>query len=164
VDQGQRAAGSVTLAERCSTDVGGAHRLYVHVLPSANPARRSGRSARHLAGNELSRHPKRFDEAKRQHYAALYAQAGAMRASFAQFLAFTQDAADNSAILAQGKLRMPVLAPGGEATFGSMIGSVIRSAAEHVEDVIIPDCGHWITEEQPQATTDLVVGFLHRRS
>jgi len=32
-----------------------------------------------------------------------------------------------------------------------------------VEDVIIPDCGHWITEEQPQATTDLIVDFLHRR-
>jgi pimeloyl-ACP methyl ester carboxylesterase len=28
--------------------------------------------------------------------------------------------------------------------------------------VIIPDCGHWITEEQPQATTDLVVDFLRR--
>ena len=35
--------------------------------------------------------------------------------------------------------------------------------ADNVEDVIIPDCGHWITEEQPQATTDLVVDFLHRR-
>jgi hypothetical protein len=45
--------------------------------------------------NELSVDPKRFDEAKRQHYADLYAQPGAMRASFAQFLAFSQDAADN---------------------------------------------------------------------
>src|SRR5258708_19753 len=35
--------------------------------------------------NELSRDPKRFDEAKRQHYAALYAQPGAIRAGFAQF-------------------------------------------------------------------------------
>jgi pimeloyl-ACP methyl ester carboxylesterase len=34
--------------------------------------------------NELSVDPNRFDEAKRQHYAALYAQPGAMRASFAQ--------------------------------------------------------------------------------
>jgi pimeloyl-ACP methyl ester carboxylesterase len=44
-----------------------------------------------------------------------------------------------------------------------MIGAVIRCVADNVEDVIIPDCGHWITEEQPQATTDLVVDFLHRR-
>src|SRR6266403_951662 len=60
--------------------------------------------------NELSRDQKRFDEVKRQHYAALYAQPGAMRAGFAQFLAFSQDAADNRTFLAQGKLQMPVLA------------------------------------------------------
>jgi len=35
--------------------------------------------------NDLSRDPKRFDEAKCQHYAALYAQPGAMRAGFDQF-------------------------------------------------------------------------------
>jgi pimeloyl-ACP methyl ester carboxylesterase len=38
---------------------------------------------------------------------------------------------------------------GGEATFGPMIGAVMRCVADNVEDVIIPDCGHWITEEQP---------------
>ena len=112
--------------------------------------------------NEISVDPKRFDEAKRQHYAALYAQPGAMRASFAQFLAFRQDAADNRTFLAQGKLQMPVLAFGGEATFGPGIGEVIRGVADDVEDAIVPDCGHWITEEQPQATTDLVVDFLRR--
>ena len=79
------------------------------------------------------------------------------------FLAFSQDAADNRTFLAQGKLQMPVFAFGGEATFGPMIGAVIRCVADNVEDAIIPDCGHWITEEQAQATTDLVVDFLHRR-
>ncbi|WP_329261437.1 alpha/beta hydrolase [Streptomyces sp. NBC_01478] len=112
--------------------------------------------------NELSVVPERFDEAKRQHYAALYAQPGAMRASFAQFLTFGQDAADNEKFLAQGKLRMPVLAFGGEATFGPGIGEVLRCVADDVEHAVIPDCGHWITEEQPQATTDLVVDFLRR--
>ncbi len=112
--------------------------------------------------NDLSRDPTRFDEAKREHYAALYALPGAMRASFAQFRAFSQDAADNAMFLAQGKLRMPVLAFGGEATFGPLIGEVMRYVADDVEDAIIPDCGHWITEEQPEATTDLVVDFLRR--
>ncbi|MFJ9241501.1 alpha/beta fold hydrolase [Streptomyces sp. NPDC101776] len=112
--------------------------------------------------NELSVVPERFDEAKRQHYAALYAQPGAMRASFAQFLTFGQDAVDNEKFLAQGKLRMPVLAFGGEATFGPGIGEVLRCVADDVEHAVVPDCGHWITEEQPQATTDLVVDFLRR--
>jgi pimeloyl-ACP methyl ester carboxylesterase len=52
-----------------------------------------------------------------------------------------------STFLAQGKLQMPVLALGDEATFGPMIGAVTRCVAANVEDVIIPDCGHWITEE-----------------
>jgi pimeloyl-ACP methyl ester carboxylesterase len=54
------------------------------------------------------------------------------------------------------------LAFGGEATFGPGIGAVMRCVADDVEDAIIPDCGHWITEEQPQATTDLVVDFLRQ--
>jgi len=114
--------------------------------------------------NELSKDPKTFDEAKRQHYAALYAQPGAMRAGFAQFLAFTQDAIDNKAFLAQGKLKMPVLAFGGDATFGPLIGDVVRGVADNVKHAVIPNCGHWITEEQPAATTKLVVDFLQRRS
>ena len=111
--------------------------------------------------NELSRDPTRFDEAKREHYAALYAQPGAMRAGFAQFLAFSQDAADNRTFLAQASFRCG-LGRRRRRSFGPMIGAVVRCVADDVEDVIIPDCGHWITEEQPQATTDLVVGFLRR--
>jgi hypothetical protein len=34
---------------------------------------------------------------------------------------------------------MPVLAFRGEATFGPMIGEVIRCVADNVEDAIIPD-------------------------
>jgi len=59
---------------------------------------------------------------------------------------------------------MPVLALGGDATFGPRMGAVIRRVADNVEDMIIPDCGHWITEEQPAATTRYVVDFLNRRS
>ena len=114
--------------------------------------------------NEFSRDPKRFDEEKRQHYAALYAQPGAMHASFAQFAAFSQDAIDNKAFLAQGKLHTPILAVGGEAASGRMVGVVMRFAAENVEDAVIHDCGHWVTEEQPAATTKLVIDFLHKHS
>ena len=43
-------------------------------------------------------------------------------AGFAQFAAFDQDALDNRAfIAAQGKLSMPVLAIGGEKSFGPMM-------------------------------------------
>src|SRR3954454_7854796 len=76
--------------------------------------------------NEFSANPKRFSEAARQHYAKLYARPGAMRAGFAQFAAFDQDAIDNKAFLAKGKRDVPVLALGGEKSFGLTMAAVMR--------------------------------------
>jgi hypothetical protein len=41
-----------------------------------------------------------------------------MHSAFEQFAAFHQDAIDNRAFVAKGKLNMPVLAIGGEKSFG----------------------------------------------
>jgi pimeloyl-ACP methyl ester carboxylesterase len=111
-------------------------------------------------GIEFSLNPERFDEAKRQHYAALYAIPGAIRAGFAHFAAFRQDAIDSKSYLAGGKLATPVLAIGGEAAFGSMMATVMRFAASDVQEAIVPDSGHWIMEENPLATVKLVMDFL----
>ncbi len=111
--------------------------------------------------NEFSADPKRFTEASRRHYAALYALPGAMHSGFAQFAAFDQDAIDNRAFLAaRGKLTMPVLAVGGERSFGPMMATVMRAGAVDVTEGIVPESGHWIMEENPAATTKLVRGFL----
>jgi pimeloyl-ACP methyl ester carboxylesterase len=111
--------------------------------------------------NEFALHPDRFDEAKRQHYAALYAMPGAIRAGFAQFAAFGEDALDSKAYLAKGQLTMPVLAIGGEASFGTMMATVMRFTANDVQEAIVPDSGHWIMEENPAATSKLVTDFLN---
>lgn len=112
--------------------------------------------------NEFSADPTRFDEASREHYAALYALPGAMHSGFAQFAAFDQDAIDNKAFLAtSGKLTMPVLAIGGERSFGLQMASVMRFAATDVSEGVVPDSGHWIMEENPAATIRLVTEFLH---
>jgi pimeloyl-ACP methyl ester carboxylesterase len=111
--------------------------------------------------NEFSATPARFSEAARKHYAALYARPGAMHSGFAQFAAFDQDAIDNRAFLAGGgRLKMPVLAVGGEKSFGPMMATVMRSAADDVTEGIVPESGHWIMEENPRATTTLVSAFL----
>ncbi len=110
--------------------------------------------------NEFSANPARFDEASRQHYAKLYAQPGAMHSGFEQFHAFDQDAIDNKAFLAKGKLAMPVLAIGGEKSFGKAMADVMRFAASDVREGVIPDSGHWIMEENPTATIALVRAFL----
>jgi pimeloyl-ACP methyl ester carboxylesterase len=110
--------------------------------------------------NEFSADPKKFDEASRDHYAKLYAAAGAMHAGFEQFKAFDQDAADNKAFVAKGMLTMPVLAIGGEKSFGPMMGTVMRAAATNVQTAIVPNSGHWVMEENPAATIKLIEDFL----
>ena len=69
--------------------------------------------------NELSDDPKRIDEATRAHYTTLYAMPHAIHDAFEQFDAFPQDGIDNRAFLAKGKLTMPVLALGGEKSYGA---------------------------------------------
>jgi pimeloyl-ACP methyl ester carboxylesterase len=110
--------------------------------------------------NEFAASPKLFDEASREHYAALYARPGAMHAGFEQFKAFDQDAIDNKAFVKNGKLSMPVLALGGEKSFGPMMATVMRAAASNVTQGIVPNSGHWIMEENPSATVELVTHFL----
>jgi pimeloyl-ACP methyl ester carboxylesterase len=110
--------------------------------------------------NEFSATPSRFDESSREHYAAIYAMPGAMHSGFEQFHAFDQDAIDNKAFLAEGKLAMPVLAIGGEKSFYLTMAEVMRAAATNVTPGVVPDSGHWIMEENPKATVALVRTFL----
>jgi pimeloyl-ACP methyl ester carboxylesterase len=111
--------------------------------------------------NEFSATPSRFSEASRVHYAALYAKPGAMHSGFAQFAAFDQDAKDDQEIIARGgKLGMPILAVGGEKSFGPMMATVMRAAATDVTEGVVPDSGHWIMEENPSATVAMVRSFL----
>jgi pimeloyl-ACP methyl ester carboxylesterase len=113
--------------------------------------------------NEFSADPRSFGEAAREHYARLYAQPGAMHAGFSQFAAFDQDVINNKAFLAQGKLTMPVLAIGGEKSFGPTMAVVMRAAATDVQEVVIADSGHWLMEEQPIATVAAIRAFLDER-
>jgi len=110
--------------------------------------------------NEFSADPKKFPEASREHYARLYARPGAMHAGFEQFKAFDQDAIDDKAFVAKGKLTMPVLALGGEKSFGPTMAVVMRAAAANVQEGIVPNSGHWVMEENPTATIALVTAFL----
>src|SRR5712664_2642705 len=111
--------------------------------------------------NELSADPKKIDEETRSHYAKLYARSHAMHDAFEQFGAFSQDAIDNKALLAQGgKITMPVFAVGAEKSFGTAMADDLRFVATNVTGGIVPNSGHWIMEENPQATVKLVAEFL----
>ena len=109
--------------------------------------------------NDFAGDPSKIDEATRAHYAALYARPGAMRSAFAQFRSIRQDAEDNKASMAT-KLTMPVLAVGGEKSFGATEAAVMRNAAVKVTELVIANSGHWLMEEQPEATVAVIRAFL----
>jgi pimeloyl-ACP methyl ester carboxylesterase len=110
--------------------------------------------------NELSATPASIDEETRRHYAALYARPGAMHSAFEQFAAFAQDAIDNKAFVAKGKLAMPVLAIGADKSFGTAMADVLRFVASNVAGLVIANSGHWLMEEQPAATVAAITSFL----
>ena len=57
---------------------------------------------------------------------------------------------------------MPVLAVGGERSFGPTMAVVMRAAANDVTELVIPNAGHWPMEEQPAATIAVIRVFLAR--
>ena len=109
--------------------------------------------------NDFTGDPSKPDEATRNFFAATYAQPGGMRAGFAQFTAFSQDAKDNK-IFEQVKLTMPVLAVGGEKSFGPLQAVIMRHVATNVREVIVAGSGHWLMEERPAETVALIRNFL----
>jgi pimeloyl-ACP methyl ester carboxylesterase len=55
---------------------------------------------------------------------------------------------------------MPVLAIGGAKSFGANEALVMRNAATNVTEVVIPDAGHWLMEEAPEATMAAIQKFV----
>lgn len=115
--------------------------------------------------NELSANPAGIDDQTRNHYAELYARPGAIHNAFSgQFAAFARDAEDNKALFAKkGKLRMPVLAIGGDHSYGASMKSELAPVARNVQGAVITNSGHWIMEEQPQQAIGVIVPFVEAK-
>lgn len=97
--------------------------------------------------------PNSVTEEARQEYLRTYRKPGAMTSMYGYYRALPQDAQDNQAFLAaNGKLRMPVLALGGDKAFGRGIETLesLQRVAENVRGGLIHNSGHWVTEEQPE--------------
>jgi pimeloyl-ACP methyl ester carboxylesterase len=106
-----------------------------------------------------------FSDADINEYVRAYAQAGAMRAGFNMYRALPQDIADNHATLSTGfKLPMPTLGLGGGGSRGrgDLVVESLRRVATHAEGGSVPDCGHFIPEEKPQALAEQLRKFLAR--
>ena len=115
--------------------------------------------------NDLSANPAAIDDQTRDHYAALYARPGAIHNAFSgQFAAFTQDGEDNKALFAKtGKLPMPVLAIGGDHSYGASMQTELAHVASNVQGAVITNSGHWIMEEQPEQAIGVIFPFIENK-
>ena len=61
---------------------------------------------------------------------------------------------------AKKKLTLPVLAIGGAESLGPAVADTMKLAADNVQTVVLPDCGHFVAEEAPQAMLAALTAFL----
>jgi pimeloyl-ACP methyl ester carboxylesterase len=102
---------------------------------------------------------KKLPEEVVRYYVRLVSNPDALRGSLGFYRAWDATIAQN----AQRKnrpLTMPVLAIGGEASWGELVGDAMKSLANDVQSVVIPGTGHWLAEEAPRELLAALTPFL----
>jgi pimeloyl-ACP methyl ester carboxylesterase len=59
---------------------------------------------------------------------------------------------------------MPVLAVGGEKSFGALPAVIMRNVATNVTEAVVAESGHWLMEERSAGTVALIRAFLDAAS
>ncbi|WP_235903533.1 alpha/beta fold hydrolase [Taibaiella lutea] len=100
-----------------------------------------------------------FTKEEANEFIRAYHVKGATTGAFHWFGAFEQDAADNKEFM-KHKLKMPVLAMGGEYFGAAFLEAHCKLVAEHVSASNIKGAGHWIVQENTaQVQKDLLDFF-----
>lgn len=93
------------------------------------------------------------------YYVDLVSTPGALPGSFAFYRAWDATMAQNGD-RAGTALTMPVLAIGGETSWGPAVGGAMGALANDVQSVVIPGASHWVAEEAPEELADALTTFL----
>jgi pimeloyl-ACP methyl ester carboxylesterase len=83
----------------------------------------------------------------------------ALHGCFQLYRAFGPTSAQNEERKTR-RLAMPVLAIGGAESSGQMVEDTMKLVAEDVRGLVIPDCGHWLAEQAPEAMAAALTAFL----
>lgn len=103
--------------------------------------------------------PTAISEEDIDEYVRCYSAPGGLRAGFEYYRAIFTDVEHNQEN-ARSKLKMPVLALGGERGFGQMALLSMQLLAENVRGGVIERCGHWIAEEHPDYLLEQLAAFF----
>jgi len=83
----------------------------------------------------------------------------ALRASFEFYRALDTTIAQDQQRKTR-RLKMPVLAIGGAASFGGHVADAVKLVADDVEGLVIPGTGHFVAEEAPDEMLAALTAFL----
>ena len=99
------------------------------------------------------------DYAVRHYVNTLAADPDALHASFAIYRALDATIAQNQQRQTR-RLTLPVLGIGGAKSLGDQVADTMKLAADDVQTLVIPGCGHHPPEEAPEEMLAALTGFL----
>jgi pimeloyl-ACP methyl ester carboxylesterase len=94
-----------------------------------------------------------------EYYVSLLSKPGVLPGSLGFYRAFDATVAQNEA-RKERPLTMPVLAIGGEQSYGEHVGEAMQLVADDVQSLVIPGTGHWVAEEAPEEMLAALTEFL----
>jgi pimeloyl-ACP methyl ester carboxylesterase len=107
---------------------------------------------------DFAYNPAAFPESEVQQYVMQMQQPGNLRASLNHYGYIPQMAAQ-TAELAKSKLKVPMLAWAGRASFGDHCFDCAKAIAVSAEGGVIEECGHWVFEEKPDFIREQLGAF-----
>ncbi|GAA2065426.1 alpha/beta hydrolase [Streptomyces albiaxialis] len=155
----------ITLPEAIPTDPERAWKTWhfaFHTVPGLPETLLAGREREYvgwfLKAKALS--PDTFDDAETEHYAAAIAADGGLRASLAYYRDAAESARKNREALDRQHLTVPVL--GVSSSHGSIpdMAASLSPWADNTTRTVVPDAGHFIPEEQPEAVAAALADFI----
>lgn len=57
---------------------------------------------------------------------------------------------------------MPVLAVCGANSLGDFLHQQLQEVVDNIDGKVIENCGHWLSTEQPQQLTKILLAFLNK--
>jgi len=140
---------------------GGIWHLGFHNVRDLPEALVSGRERTYLSWfyRIAGYNPTAISETEINEYVRCYSAPGGMRAGFEYYRAIFDDI-DHNKENAKTKLKMPVLALGGERGLGQVPLRAMKELAENVRGGVVERSGHWIAEERPDYLIDQLLTFF----
>lgn len=133
-----------------------------HLVPGLPETLLAGREREYVGWflKTKSLAPDAFDDTELDHYAAALATDGALHASLAYYRHAPESARKNHEALERRHLTVPVL--GISSSHGSIpdMAASISPWAENTTGVVVPDAGHFIPDEQPEAVAAAIAAFV----